>query len=84
VELLPTRIRYTSISLRTTSATGWFGGMLPLLATAMGRRRRNIYQGLWYSFVVLVMAFVVGVPLVGKRRTAGSTTSTDPDGYSRR
>ena len=48
VELFPTRIRYTSMSLPYHIGNGWFGGMLPLLATAMVARTGNIYYGLWY------------------------------------
>jgi MFS family permease len=60
VELFPTRIRYTSMSLPYHIGNGWFGGMLPLLATAMVASSGNIYQGLWYPIVVSVMTFVIG------------------------
>jgi MFS family permease len=60
VELFPTRIRYTSMSLPYHIGNGWFGGMLPLLATAMVASRGNIYAGLWYPIVVAVMSFVIG------------------------
>ena len=52
VELFPTRIRYTSMSLPYHIGNGWFGGMLPLLATAMVAFAGNIYYGLWYPIVV--------------------------------
>ena len=48
VELFPTRIRYTSISLPYHIGAGVFGGMLPLLATAIVAATGNIYSGLWY------------------------------------
>jgi hypothetical protein len=48
VELFPTRIRYTSMSLPYHIGAGFFGGMLPLLATAMVAASGNIYSGLWY------------------------------------
>ena len=60
VELFPTRIRYTSMSLPYHIGNGWFGGMLPLLATAMVARAGNIYAGLWYPIVVALMTVVIG------------------------
>ena len=60
VELFPTRIRYTSMSLPYHIGNGWFGGMLPLLATAMVARAGNIYYGLWYPIVVALMTVIVG------------------------
>jgi MFS family permease len=60
VELFPTRIRYTSMSLPYHIGNGWFGGMLPLLATAMVASRGHIYAGLWYPIVVALMSFVIG------------------------
>ena len=52
VELFPTRIRYTSMSLPYHIGNGWFGGMLPLLATAIVAATGNIYNGLWYPVIV--------------------------------
>src|SRR6266404_1450150 len=60
VELFPARIRYTSMSLPYHIGNGWFGGMLPLLATAMVAKAGNIYHGLWYPIVVAVIGFVIG------------------------
>jgi MFS family permease len=60
VELFPARIRYTSMSLPYHIGNGWFGGMLPLLATAMVAKAGNIYFGLWYPIVVSLMTFVIG------------------------
>jgi MFS family permease len=60
VELFPTRIRYTSMSLPYHIGNGWFGGMLPLLATAMVARAGNIYAGLWYPIVVALLTVVIG------------------------
>jgi MFS family permease len=60
VELFPTRIRYTSMSLPYHIGNGWFGGMLPLLATAMVAASGDIYYGLWYPIVVAVMSLVIG------------------------
>ena len=60
VELFPTKIRYTSMSLPYHIGNGWFGGMLPLLATAIVATTGDIYAGLWYPIVVAVMTLVIG------------------------
>jgi MFS family permease len=60
VELFPTKIRYTSMSLPYHIGNGWFGGMLPLLATAIVASTGNIYSGLWYPIIVSLMTVVVG------------------------
>jgi hypothetical protein len=60
VELFPTRIRYTSMSLPYHIGAGVFGGMLPLLATAIVAATGNIYNGLWYPILVAVITAVVG------------------------
>ena len=61
VELFPTRIRYTSMSLPYHIGNGWFGGMLPLLATAMVAAKGDIYYGLWYPIIVAIMTFIIGL-----------------------
>jgi len=61
VELFPTQIRYTSMSLPYHIGNGWFGGMLPLLATAIVAWAGNIYAGLWYPIVVALATFVIGL-----------------------
>ncbi len=61
VEMFPTRIRYTSMSLPYHIGNGWFGGMLPLLATAMVAATGDIYFGLWYPIGIAVMTLVIGV-----------------------
>jgi hypothetical protein len=60
VEMFPTKIRYTSMSLPYHIGNGWFGGMLPLLATAVVAATGNIYAGLWYPIGVSVMTLVIG------------------------
>ena len=60
VELFPTRIRYTSMSLPYHIGNGWFGGMLPLLATAMVAATGDIYFGLWYPIIVALITLVIG------------------------
>ena len=61
VEMFPTKIRYTSMSLPYHIGNGWFGGMLPLLATAMVAASGDIYYGLWYPIGVAIMTFVIGL-----------------------
>jgi len=60
VEMFPTQIRYTSMSLPYHIGNGWFGGMLPLLATAMVAASGDIYFGLWYPIGVSVVSLVIG------------------------
>jgi hypothetical protein len=64
VELFPAKIRYTSMSLPYHIGNGWFGGMLPLTATAIVASAGNIYQGLWYPIIVAVMTVVIGAVFV--------------------
>jgi MFS family permease len=64
VELFPTRIRYTSMSLPYHIGNGWFGGFLPTTAFAMVAATGDIYYGLWYPIVIAVMTFVVGTLFV--------------------
>jgi hypothetical protein len=68
VELFPARIRYTSMSLPYHIGNGWFGGMLPLTATAMVAATGDIYYGLWYPIVVAVMTLVVGALFLRETR----------------
>jgi MFS family permease len=60
VELFPANIRYTSMSLPYHIGNGWFGGMLPLLATAIVAKAGDIYAGLWYPVIVALLTVVVG------------------------
>jgi MFS family permease len=61
VELFPTNIRYTSMSLPYHIGNGWFGGFLPTTAFAMVAATGNIYYGLWYPIVVAGVTAVVGI-----------------------
>ena len=61
VELFPTRIRYTSMSLPYHIGNGWFGGFLPTTAFAMVAATGDIYYGLWYPIVVAGLTLVVGL-----------------------
>ena len=61
VELFPTRIRYTSMSLPYHIGNGWFGGLLPATVFAMNAQSGNIYYGLWYPIVVAAGTFIIGL-----------------------
>ncbi len=60
VELFPTRIRYTSMSLPYHIGNGWFGGMLPTISFALVAQNGNIYYGLWYPIVIAGITLLVG------------------------
>src|SRR5436305_1011539 len=61
VELFPTRIRYTGMSLPYHIGNGWFGGFLPATVFAIVAATGNIYSGLWYPIVIAAMSFVVAL-----------------------
>jgi len=61
VELFPTNIRYTSMSLPYHLGNGWFGGFLPTTAFAMVAATGDIYYGLWYPVVVAAATVVIGL-----------------------
>ena len=61
VEMFPTRIRYTSMSLPYHIGNGWFGGLLPTTAFAMVAATGDIYYGLWYPIIVALGTFVIGM-----------------------
>ncbi|NHZ43783.1 MFS transporter [Massilia aquatica] len=60
VEMFPTRIRYTSMSLPYHIGNGWFGGLLPTTAFALVAYKGDIYYGLWYPIIVALITVVVG------------------------
>ena len=64
VELYPTRIRYSGLSLPYHIGNGWFGGLLPATAFAISAQSGNIYAGLWYAIVVALMTVVIGAIFV--------------------
>ena len=64
VELFPTKIRYTSMSLPYHIGNGWFGGFLPTTAFAIVAAKGDIYSGLWYPVVVAAMTLVIGGVMV--------------------
>ena len=68
VELFPTRIRYTSMSLPYHIGNGWFGGLLPTTAFAIVAQTGNMYSGLWYPVVIAAITFVVGMLFIPETR----------------
>ena len=60
VELFPTRIRYTSMSLPYHIGNGWFGGLLPTMSFAIVAQTGNMYSGLWYPIVIAGITAVIG------------------------
>jgi len=64
VEMFPTRIRYTSMSLPYHIGNGWFGGLLPATGLAIVAQTGNMYNGLWYPIIIASVTFVVGMLFV--------------------
>ncbi len=64
VELFPTRIRYSGMSLPYHIGNGWFGGLLPATALAISAQTGNIYSGLWYPIIIALATVVIGTLLV--------------------
>ena len=64
VEMFPTRIRYTSMSLPYHIGNGWFGGLLPATGLAIVAQTGNMYNGLWYPIIFASITFVVGMLFV--------------------
>lgn len=64
VEMFPTRIRYTSMSLPYHIGNGWFGGLLPTTAFAIVAQTGNMYNGLWYPIIIAAMTLVIGTLFV--------------------
>jgi MFS family permease len=74
VELFPTRIRYSGMSLPYHIGNGWFGGFLPATAFAIVAATGNIYSGLWYPIVIATMSFVVAVIFLPETKDVDITT----------
>jgi len=64
VEMFPTRIRYTSMSVPYHIGNGWFGGFLPPVAFATVAATGNMYDGLWYPIIIALMTLVIGTLFV--------------------
>ncbi len=73
VEMFPTRIRYTSMSLPYHLGNGWFGGFLPTTAFAIVAAQGNIYAGLWYPIVVASVTVVIGAILLRETKDVDIT-----------
>jgi MFS family permease len=84
VELFPTKIRYTSMSLPYHIGNGWFGGMLPLLATAVVAATGNIYNGLWYPIGVAVMTLIIGAIFLRDTKDVDISVGSGVQDQSRR
>jgi hypothetical protein len=67
VELFPTRIRYTSMSLPYHLGNGVFGGLVPFIGTALVAATDNLYMGLAYPIAVAAITFIVGMLLIRER-----------------
>ncbi|HEX2940588.1 MAG TPA: MFS transporter, partial [Rhodopila sp.] len=81
VELFPTRIRYTSMSLPYHIGNGWFGGLLPATVFAMNAQSGSIYYGLWYPVVIAAVTAVIGlifIPETKDRDIFAGDTSIHP------
>jgi MFS family permease len=75
VELFPTRIRYSGMSLPYHIGNGWFGGFLPATAFAIVAATGNIYSGLWYPIVIAAMSFVIAVIFLPETKDVDITTT---------
>ncbi|KRF01164.1 MFS transporter [Frateuria sp. Soil773] len=73
VEMFPTRIRYTSMSLPYHIGNGWFGGFLPSVSFGIVAATGNIYSGLWYPVVIAAMTFVIGLFFVRETKDVDIT-----------
>ena len=71
VEMFPTRIRYTSMSLPYHLGNGWFGGFVPTIGFMLVAWKGDIYFGLWYPIAVALMTFVVGLLFVKETKDIG-------------
>jgi MFS family permease len=68
VEMFPTRIRYSSMSLPYHIGNGWFGGLLPTTAFALVAYKGDIYYGLWYPIIIALLTVVIGALFVGETK----------------
>ena len=79
VEMFPTRIRYSGMSLPYHIGNGWFGGLLPATAFAISAQSGNIYAGLWYAIIVASITVVIGLIFVSNSGYRRSLFGDDPD-----
>ncbi len=78
VELFPTRIRYSGLSLPYHIGNGWFGGLMPATAFAISAQSGSVYGGLWYPIIIALMTVVVGALLVPGGTHRKSIFTDDP------
>jgi MFS family permease len=76
VEMFPTRIRYTSMSLPYHIGNGWFGGFLPPIAFAIVAKTGNIYSGLWYPVIIAVLTLIIGSLFVKETKNVDIRSDT--------
>ncbi len=74
VEMFPTRIRYTGMSLPYHIGNGWFGGLLPATVFALSAYKGDIYYGLWYPVLIAAMSLIIGMIFV--KDTLGTNLHT--------
>ncbi len=82
VELFPTRVRFTSLSLPYHLGNGWFGGMLPVIAFAIVLETGDIYAGLWYPIIVAATSALIGVFFLDETHNRNLMRVTHPVGNS--
>jgi MFS family permease len=75
VEMFPTRIRYTALSVPYHAAVGWIGGLLPAVAFSLVVATGNIYYGLWYPVIVVSLSFLIG--MCDRKETRGRDLHAD-------
>lgn len=75
VEMFPTRIRYSAMSLPYHLGNGWFGGLLPTVCFALVAQNGNIYAGLWYPVIVAAASSVLGALFVKDKRNCDLSAS---------
>jgi hypothetical protein len=68
VEMFPTRIRYTSMSLPYHVGNGWFGGLMPTTAFAIVAQTGNMYNGLWYPVIIASATVVIGALFISETK----------------
>ena len=83
VELFPTKIRYTSMSLPYHIGNGWFGGFLPPITFAIVAATGSIYSGLWYPIAISVITLVIGVLFVHETKDVDIMSETLEGGRAR-
>jgi hypothetical protein len=80
VELFPTRVRFTSLSVPYHLGNGWFGGLLPVIAFAVVLETGDIYAGLWYPIIVASASAVIGALFLNETHNRSLMRVTHPVG----